>query len=141
MKKILLSIMVLLAGQSCFAAIGYIDYSYMYNNIPISKEYKKRADIKAQQVRNYNLATQKSINAQKTLEGKKQVRDSRKENLYKLEKEYIDLRYKQQAVVVEKVERAAEIVRAKKGLDMIVDKKYRVAGGVDCTMDVFKAIK
>ena len=69
------------------------------------------------------------------------MRDSRKENLYKLEKEYIDLRYKQQAVVVEKVERAAEIVRAKKGLDMIVDKKYRVAGGVDCTMDVFKAIK
>jgi len=140
MKKILLTLSVLLAAN-CFAAVGYVDYTYIYKNLPISKSYQQRIDTKASEVRNYNLQTQNLMKTQTTAELKAKVRDSRKENLYKLEKEYIDLRYKQEAVVKEKVAKAADIIRAQKGLDMIIDKKSRVSGGVDCTQDILKAIK
>ncbi len=141
MKKILLSLSVLFVANSCFAAVGYVDYSVIYKNLPISQSYQKRIDTKASEVRNYNLQTQNLMKAQTTPEAKAKIRDSRKSNLYKLEKEYIDLRYKQEAVVKEKTAVAAEIVRAQKGLDMIVDKKSRIAGGVNCTQEVLKAIK
>lgn len=140
MKKLLLTLSVLLTAN-CFAAIGYVDYTYIYKNLPISKSYQQRIDTKASEVRNYNLQTQNLMKTQSTAELKAKVRDSRKDNLYKLEKEYIDLRYKQEAVVKEKVAKAADIVRAQKGLDMIVDKKSRVSGGVDCTQEILRAIK
>lgn len=140
MKKLLLTLSVLLTAN-CFAAVGYVDYTYIYKNLPISKSYQQRIDTKASEVRNYNLQTQNLMKTQSTAELKAKVRDSRKDNLYKLEKEYIDLRYKQEAVVKEKVAKAADIVRAQKGLDMIVDKKSRVSGGVDCTQEILRAIK
>lgn len=140
MRKILLSLSVLLMAN-CFAAVGFVDYTYIYKNLAISKSYQQRIDTKANEVRSYNLQTQNLMKAQPTAEAKAKVRDTRKENLYKLEKEYIDLRYKQEAVVKEKVSKAADIVRAQKGLDMIIDKKSRVAGGIDCTQDILRAIK
>lgn len=140
MKKLLLALSVMLAAN-CFAAIGYVDYTTIYKNLAISQSYQKRIDTKAQEVRSYNLQTQNLMKAQTTEQAKAKVKEDRKENLYKLEKEYIDLRYKQEAVVKERVIKAAEIVRAQKGLDMIVDKKSRVAGGVDCTQEILRAIK
>lgn len=141
MKKVLLSLSMLFFANSCFAAVGYVDYSVIYKNLPISQQYQKRIDTKATEVRSYNLQTQTLSKAQTTPEAKAKVIESRKTNLYKIEKEYIDLRYKQEAVVKEKTAAASEIVRAQKGLDMIVDKKSRIAGGVDCTQEVLRAIK
>ena len=141
MKKVILSLVLLSLSNICFGAIGYVDYNYIYKNLPLSQSYQKRIDIKANEVRSYNLQTQNLMKTQTTEASKAKVKEDRKQNLYKLEKEYIDLRYKQEAVVIDKVKKASDIVRAQKGLDMIIDKKSHISGGVDCTQDVFKAIK
>ena len=143
MKKIFLSVssLMFLLTQASFAQVGYVDYSVIYKKLPVSQQYQKRIDIKAGQVRAYNLETQKQLNVQKTSEAKERIKTSRKDALIKLEREYIDLRYKQESVVKEKVKAASDIVVAKKKLDAIIDKKSVISGGVDCTEEVLKAIK
>jgi len=139
MKKILLTLLAL-SSISAFAQVGYVDYDYIYKNLPISQQYQKKINAKAKEVRDYNLETKK-MSENKTYDEKLQINASRKEALYKVEREYIDLRYKQEEVVKAKVQEASNTVLKAKELDMIIDKKSRVAGGVDCTQEIFKAIK
>lgn len=143
MKKIILSLFMFLLSYSIASAqgVGYVDYSVIYKELPISKQLQKQIDLKAQAVRNYNQATKTQLSSKKTEAEKEQVRTSRKAQLIKLEKEYIELRYKQEAVVKAKVKTASDIVLSQKKLDIIIDKKMRVSGGVDCTSDILKAIK
>lgn len=142
MKKILLTLStVLLTAQISFGAIGYVDYSYIYKNLPISQDYKRRMDIKAQQIRSYNLETNKLIKAQKTNEEKTKINDSRKQQLHTLERDYINLSAKRDAVVQEKVKTASNIVMTNKKLEAILDSRFVITGAVNCTQDVFKAIK
>lgn len=143
MKKIILSLFMFLLSYSIASAqgVGYVDYSVIYKELPISKQLQKQIDLKAQAVRDYNQATKTQLSSKKTEAEKEQVRTSRKAQLIKLEKEYIELRYKQEAVVKAKVKTASDIVLSQKKLDIIIDKKMRVSGGVDCTSDILKAIK
>lgn len=143
MKKIILSFFMFLLSYSIANAqgVGYVDYSVIYKELPISKQLQKQIDLKAQAVRDYNQATKTQLSSKKTEAEKEQVRTSRKAQLIKLEKEYIELRYKQEAVVKAKVKTASDIVLSQKKLDIIIDKKMRVSGGVDCTSDILKAIK
>ena len=143
MKKIILSLFMFLLSYSIASAqgVGYVDYSVIYKELPISKQLQKQIDLKAQAVRDYNQATKTQLSSKKTETEKEQVRTSRKAQLIKLEKEYIELRYKQEAVVKAKVKTASDIVLSQKKLDIIIDKKMQVSGGVDCTSDILKAIK
>ncbi len=143
MKKIILSLFMFLLSYSIASAqgVGYVDYSVIYKELPISKQLQKQIDLKAQAVRDYNQATKTQLSSKKTEAEKEQVRTSRKAQLIKLEKEYIELRYKQEAVVKAKVKTASDIVLSQKKLDIIIDKKMQVSGGVDCTSDILKAIK
>lgn len=141
MKKIILSLSIMLSLAALADGIGYVDYDVMYKNIPISKQLQTQIDAKVQEVRAYNKQTSVLSKAQTTKEAKAQVISQRKEGLYKIEKEYIDLRYKQQDIVRAKVKAAATIVRAQKNLDIIIDKKSAIVGGVDCTQEVLKAVK
>lgn len=143
MKKNILSLFMFLLSYSIASAqgVGYVDYSVIYKELPISKQLQKQIDLKAQAVRDYNQATKTQLSSKKTETEKEQVRTSRKAQLIKLEKEYIELRYKQEAVVKAKVKTASDIVLSQKKLDIIIDKKMQVSGGVDCTSDILKAIK
>ena len=143
MKKIILSLFMFLLSYSIASAqgVGYVDYSVIYKELPISKQLQKQIDLKAQAVRDYNQATKTQLSSKKTEAEKEQVRTLRKAQLIKLEKEYIELRYKQEAVVKAKVKTASDIVLSQKKLDIIIDKKMQVSGGVDCTSDILKAIK
>lgn len=143
MKKIILSLFMFLLSYSIASAqgVGYVDYSVIYKELPISKQLQKQIDLKAQAVRDYNQATKTQLSSKKTEAEKEQVRTSRKAQLIKLEKEYIELRYKQEAVVKAKVKTASDIILSQKKMDIIIDKKMRVSGGVDCTSDILKAIK
>ena len=143
MKKIILSLFMFLLSYSIASAqgVGYVDYSVIYKELPISKQLQKQIDLKAQAVRDYNQATKTQLSSKKTEAEKEQVRTLRKAQLIKLEKEYIELRYKQEAVVKVKVKTASDIVLSQKKLDIIIDKKMQVSGGVDCTSDILKAIK
>ena len=140
MKKILFLGALMLLITPAFAAVGYVDYNVIYQKLPISKSYQTKIDAKAEAVRKYNQET-KSMLEGKTFEQRQQINNSRKENLYKIEREYINLRYKQQEVVTAKVKAAADSVLVSKKLDAIVDKKSVISGGVDCTNDILKAIK
>lgn len=142
MKKIILTLAMFLFALSVQAqSVGYIDYTVIYKEYAPAKQLQTKIDAKVQEIRTYNKTTSSKIKAQKTNEAKAKVASSRKPALQKLEQEYIDLRYKQEGLVREKVKVAANVVLKQKNLDAIIDKKSIVAGGVDCTRDILKAIK
>lgn len=143
MKKIILSLFFVLAMvQATYAAgVGYVDYTYIYKNLPLVKKYISQLDAKAQEVKKYNLATKQLIEAQKTTEAKTKVRQSRRAGLDKLEDDYINLKKQMDDMIRAKVKTASDIVISQKKLDAILDKRFVITGGIDCTQEVFKAIK
>ena len=142
MKKILIILSLLLTPMIAQASgVGYINYEYVYLNLPISKEYQKKIDAKVAQLRSYEKATQAQVSAQKDIEKKSQIIKTRKTGLTKIQNEYLALKEEQQKIIISKVKTASDIVLTQKKLDIIINSKLRVSGGVDCTLDVMKAIK
>lgn len=143
MKKIILSLFLLFTMvQSCLATnIGYIDYGYIYKNYSLTKKYIAQLEAKAQEVRKYNLTTKQAIATQKTQEAKDKVKKERYAGLVKLEKEYIELKKQMDTTIRAKVKAASDVVLAQKKLDIITDKRFIMSGGIDCTAEVFKALK
>lgn len=142
MKKILIILSLLFIPSAVLASgVGYINYDYVYKNLAISKSYQTKINSKVAQLRSYEKSTQAQVDAQKDLEKKSQIIKSRKDGLTKIQNEYLSLKEQQQKVVLEKVKIASDIVLAQKKLDIIINSKLRVSGGVDCTLDVMKAIK
>lgn len=143
MKKIILSLFLFIAmAQTTFAAgIGYVDYVYIYKNSPIAKKYTAQLNAKAQEVRKYNSATKQLVDGQKTAEAKTKVKKDRQAGLVKLENDYINLKKQMDNTMRTKVKVASDAVLVQKKLDAIFDKRFLVTGGVDCTQEVFKAIK
>lgn len=142
MKKIILTLAMFLFALSVQAqSVGFVDYLVIYKEYGPAKQLQTKIDAKVQEIRTYNKTTADKVKAQKTPEAKSKLVASRKPALQKLEQEYIDLRYKQENLVREKVRAAANIVLKQKNLDAIIDRKSMVAGGVDCTREILKAIK
>ena len=141
MKKILLTLILLLTPMTLANGVGYISYEYIYQKLPISKEYQKKIDAKTSQIKAYEKATLTQVDNEKDLEKKSQIIKARKEGLVKLQKEYLTLKEEQKNVILQKVKTASDIVLAQKGLDIIINSKIQVTGGVDCTLDVMKVIK
>lgn len=144
MKKILLflSLAVVLSSVETFASgVGYVDYNYIYKNWSVSKQYTKQIEAKATAIKKYNEDTKKAVAAKQTTEEKQAYVNSRKAGYEKLRGEYTNLKNKQQTELMTKVKTASDVVLKQKELDIIVDRRVWVAGGVDCTTDILKAIK
>ena len=140
MKKLLFLSFIFLFSPICQAQTGYVDYNVIYKNIEISNIYQKRIQEKEQLAKKIISDTQKNIIDKNDTE-RKEFLKAQKEQLKKLEEEFIELKYQQDKTVKEKVKEAADIVLKEKGLDIIIDSEFRVTGGVDCTQDILKAIK
>lgn len=142
MKKISLLLLLLLFTSTAFAAVvGYVDYDYIYENYSKSKEYTTKINAKAKEIKDYVQETQKQINKVTELDTKNKTIVDRKAGLEKLKKEYSSLIAQQEKLVRTKVKKAGETVRIQKELEIIVNKKTWVTGGVDCTADILKAIE
>lgn len=141
-KNIALLFCLLTLSQNVFAAgVGFVDYTYIYKNAASAKKFSAQMDAKVQEIRKYNLETVKIMKTKKTTEERIIVKNDRQANLVKLEKDYIGIKKQFDETMKAKVKVAADKVMAQKQLDIIVDKRYTVTGGIDCTQEVFKLIK
>ncbi len=143
MKKILFLFLsfIFLNNISLAGGVGYIDYGVIYKTLPISIQYQNKIEAKAKEITNYNKTTKNLIATKKTPQEQSQVIKDRRAGQVKLQEEYLTLKQKHQQIVVQKVKTASNIVVAQKKLDIIINDRLRVSGGVDCTQDVLKAIK
>lgn len=141
MKKLLLISFILLM-TNCFAAtVGYVDISAFTLSYPQSVAYKKQMDNKVAQIKAYATSSQKLIDSQKTNADKIRVGNERMAQLNKMKKEYNDLKTKRDNLVRQKIKEGGNIVLQQKKLEIIVNKSNVVAGGVDVTQDILKAVK
>lgn len=143
MKKILFLFLsfVFLNNITLASGVGYIDYGVIYKTLPISIQYQNKIEAKAKEITNYNKTTKNLVATKKTPQEQSQVIKDRRAGQVKLQEEYLTLKQKHQQIVVQKVKTASNIVVAQKKLDIIINDRLRVSGGVDCTQDVLKAIK
>ena len=139
MKKILslLSVIsILTISNAAFAAVGYVDYSYISKNYPLAQKYTQTLKTKNAAIVTYAKQKDNQVKAAKT--------QAEKEGIAQVQlkqKEVISLKQKYEAELEAKVSAAAEKVRVQKKLDIIVKKDARVAGGVNCTNEVLSILK
>lgn len=144
MKKILASlftISILTVSNAAFAAIGYVDYSYISKNYPLAQKYTQTLKTKNAAIVTYAKQKDNQVKAAKTQAEKTKIRKEGIAQVQAKQKEVISLKQKYEAELEAKVAAAAEKVRVQKKLDMIVKKDARVAGGVNCTNDVLNILK
>lgn len=144
MKKILslLSVIsILTISNAAFAAVGYVDYSYISKNYPLAQKYTQTLKTKNAAIVTYAKQKDAQVKAAKTNAEKEKIRKEGIAQVQLKQKEVISLKQKYEAELEAKVSAAAEKVRVQKKLDMIVKKDARVAGGVNCTNDVLNILK
>ena len=144
MKKILslLSVIsILTISNAAFAAVGYVDYSYISKNYPLAQKYTQTLKTKNAAIVTYAKQKDNQVKAAKTNAEKEKIRKEGITQVQLKQKEVISLKQKYEAELEAKVSAAAEKVRVQKKLDIIVKKDARVTGGVNCTNEVLSILK
>lgn len=144
MKKILslLSVIsILTISNAAFAAVGYVDYSYISKNYPLARKYTQTLKTKNAAIVTYAKQKDNQVKAAKTNAEKEKIRKEGIAQVQLKQREVISLKQKYEAELEAKVSAAAEKVRIQKKLDIIVKKDARVAGGVNCTNEVLSILK
>ncbi len=143
MKKVILSILcfmfVTLASNA--AGIGYINYDTVSKNYSLAKKYTTNLNNKVNSIKTYTTQKDREVNNAKTAAQKATIRKTALAEIEKKQKDYLATRQKYEADLSNKINAAAEKVRVQKKLDVILNKDYVAAGGVDVTQAVLAILK
>lgn len=143
MKKTILSILcfmfVTLASNA--AGIGYINYDTVSKNYSLAKKYTTNLNNKVNSIKTYTTQKDREVNNAKTAAQKASIRKTALAEIEKKQKDYLATRQKYEADLSNKINAAAEKVRVQKKLDVILNKDYVAAGGVDVTQAVLAILK
>ena len=143
MKKTMLSILcfmcVTLASNA--AGIGYINYDVVSKNYSLAKKYTNNLNSKVNSIKTYTAQKDKEVANAKTAAQKASIRKTALAEIEKKQKDYLATRQKYENDLSQKINAAAEKVRVQKKLDVILNKDYVAAGGVDVTAAVMQILK
>lgn len=143
MKKVIFSILcftcVTLASNA--AGVGYINYDTVSSNYSLAKKYTSDLNNKVNAIRNYTNQKDKEVGNAKTAAQKASIKKAALAEIEKKQKDYLATRQRYEADLNKKIAAAAETVRVQKKLDVVLNKDYVVAGGVDVTAAVMQILK
>ena len=143
MKKTILSILCFMcvALASNAAGIGYINYDVVSKNYSLAKKYTNNLNSKVNSIKTYTAQKDKEVANAKTAAQKASIRKTALAEIEKKQKDYLATRQKYENDLSQKINAAAEKVRVQKKLDVILNKDYVAAGGVDVTAAVMQILK
>ena len=143
MKKIIIAaVLSLFCITNVFAAdIGYIDYNKVVGQYSLATKYKKDLNTKAENLKNYVDQQEVKIKNAKTKEEKQAIQKAMYKEIENKQKDYINYKSVKEREVINNIQKAAEKVRIKKDLEIILKKDMTVTGGIDCTPDVVEELR
>ncbi len=143
MKKIILTLVatMFITLNANAQGIGYVDYDTITKNYSLSKKYNQTLQTKVKAIEAYSNQKQKEMNNAKSTNQKQTIATTAGKELDKKQKEYLALRDKYQAELTKNINSAVERVRVQKKLDIILNKKTVVSGGIDITQNVLVILK
>ncbi len=143
MKKVILSILcfMFVTLTSNAAGIGYINYDVVSKNYSLAKRYTTDLNNKVNSIKTYTAQKDKEVANAKTAAQKATIRKTALSEIEKRQKDYLATRQRYERDLSQKINAAAEKVRVQKKLDVILNKDYIAAGGVDVTQAVLAILK
>ena len=143
MKKVILSILcfMFVTLTSNAAGIGYINYDVVSKNYSLAKRYTTDLNNKVNSIKRYTAQKDKEVANAKTAAQKATIRKTALSEIEKRQKDYLATRQRYERDLSQKINAAAEKVRVQKKLDVILNKDYIAAGGVDVTQAVLAILK
>ena len=143
MKKVIVSILCFISVTmaSNAAGIGYINYDVVSSNYSLAKKYTNDLNNKVNSIKTYTAQKDKEVTNAKTAAQKASIRKAALAEIEKRQKDYLATRKRYEQDLSNKIKTAAETVRVQKKLDVILNKDFVTAGGVDVTQAVLSILK
>ncbi len=143
MKKVIVSILCFISVTmaSNAAGIGYINYDVVSSNYSLAKKYTNNLNNKVNSIKTYTAQKDKEVTNAKTAAQKASIRKAALAEIEKRQKDYLATRKRYEQDLSNKIKTAAETVRVQKKLDVILNKDFVTAGGVDVTQAVLSILK
>ena len=143
MKKVIVSILCFISVTmaSNAAGIGYINYDVVSSNYSLAKKYTNDLNNKVNSIKTYTTQKDKEVTNAKTAAQKASIRKAALAEIEKRQKDYLATRKRYEQDLSNKIKTAAETVRVQKKLDVILNKDFVTAGGVDVTQAVLSILK
>lgn len=143
MKRLLICLMTLIfaTGAAFAESVGYADFKKIENDYAYAKELYKQVDEKVSELQQYLLNKEREYKKIDSPISKKSF-EERTEKEYKAKEETV-LKFKAQKEdeVFENISEAAKIVASKKGVNVVLDYRVVLTGGVDITNDIINFLK
>ena len=143
MKKFLICLMTLMfaAGNAFADTVGYADFKKIENDYAYAKELYKQVDEKVTELQQFLLNKEREYKKIDSPISKKSF-EERTEKEYKAKEETV-LKFKAQKEdeVFDNIAAAAKIIASKKGINVVLDYRVVLTGGVDITNDVINYLK
>lgn len=143
MKRLLICLMTLIfaTGTAFAESVGYADFKKIENDYAYAKELYKQVDEKVSELQQYLLNKEREYKKIDSPISKKSF-EERTEKEYKAKEETV-LKFKAQKEdeVFENISEAAKIVASKKGVNVVLDYRVVLTGGVDITNDIINFLK
>lgn len=131
MKKIILTLSLLIS-LPCFAAgIGYINYEKVASEYQFAKASLREIETKGREIENYLKTKEIEFNKLETPLQKQKFQESVQAELRAKENAFNDFRNKKEDEVYKRIYAVAEKIRLEKGLDVLIDARGVFSGGVD----------
>ena len=134
MKKILLILVIMLVGNSCFASgVGYINYEKVAANYAFAKNSMREIEMKGREIEQFLKSKEIEFNKLETPLQKQKFQESVQSELKSKEDAFNAFRNKREEEVYQRIYAVAEKIRLEKQYDVLLDARGVFSGGNDIT--------
>lgn len=140
MKKLILSIFLIISSP-CFASgVGYINYDKVIANYQYAKNTLREIETKENEIQQFLAKKETEFNKVESPVQKKKFEEMVRVELQAKEKAFNVFREKKEEEVYRRIHAVSEKIRLEKSLDAILDARSIFSGGVDITDDLIKKL-
>lgn len=136
-KTALLLLIVIIGIKPSFAdTIGYTDYKKIESNYAYAQKTYKEIDDKILGLQQYLINKDKEYKAIESPLSKKNFEEKTEKEYKAKEEAVLKLKLEKEEEIFNNIRAAAKIVAAQKNVDVVVDYRIVLTGGIDLTDDI-----